>query len=233
MISHLHRTIFVHIPKCGGQSIETSFLNDLGLSWRTRAPLLLRPNTEPDNGPPFLAHLTAEEYTRHFYVSQELFDSYYTFSVVRNPISRLISIYNYLPIKFNDKKIDFERFIFDWIPGQFRLATQYEEDRHNYPGRFWFVRPQADYVLGADGVQLVKDLFLLDDLSDHFEQIKAKSNLHSDLPHINKSTPVLDSSALRNDHVSFIADIYRRDFELIGRRFGEQSTVLPERVAIK
>ena len=32
MISHEHKTVFIHIPKCGGQSVETCFLDDLGLS---------------------------------------------------------------------------------------------------------------------------------------------------------------------------------------------------------
>ena len=44
MISHNHEYVFVHIPKCGGQSIEHVFLNDLGLEWHNRSPLLLRPN---------------------------------------------------------------------------------------------------------------------------------------------------------------------------------------------
>jgi hypothetical protein len=32
MISHPHRTLFVHIPKCGGQSVEHAFLNALSLT---------------------------------------------------------------------------------------------------------------------------------------------------------------------------------------------------------
>ena len=57
MISHPHRTVFVHIPKCGGQSIETAFLADLGLGWKSRAPLLMGANDRPELGPPRLSHL--------------------------------------------------------------------------------------------------------------------------------------------------------------------------------
>ena len=42
MISKAHKTIFVHIPKVAGQSIETMFLNDLNLKWDERSKLLLR-----------------------------------------------------------------------------------------------------------------------------------------------------------------------------------------------
>ena len=34
MISFPHKTIFIHIPKCAGQSVEETFLNDIGLDWR-------------------------------------------------------------------------------------------------------------------------------------------------------------------------------------------------------
>ena len=54
VISHEHRCVFVHIPKCAGQSIETVFLEDLGLDWSNRSILLLRPNECPDIGPPRL-----------------------------------------------------------------------------------------------------------------------------------------------------------------------------------
>jgi hypothetical protein len=58
MISHKRKCVFVHIPKCAGQSIESVFVNDAGLTWEDRAPLLLRPNANNRVGLPFLAHLT-------------------------------------------------------------------------------------------------------------------------------------------------------------------------------
>jgi hypothetical protein len=44
MISYKRKCVFVHIPKCAGQSIESVFDNDAGLTWENRAPFLLRPN---------------------------------------------------------------------------------------------------------------------------------------------------------------------------------------------
>ena len=46
MLSHQHKTIFIHVPKTAGQSIETLFLDDLGLKWDQRGSLLLRRSTD-------------------------------------------------------------------------------------------------------------------------------------------------------------------------------------------
>src|SRR5690554_5674720 len=108
MISHKHRCVFVHIPKCGGQSIEHLFLRENELTWESRAPLLLYPNDNPDCGPPRLAHLTYQDYIKYRYISAEIMAEYTTFSVVRNPYKRAESLYRFLGY---DAAITFERFV--------------------------------------------------------------------------------------------------------------------------
>jgi hypothetical protein len=77
MLCHHDRCIFVHVPKTAGQSIEHVFLDRVGLTWETRAPLLLRPNDQPRLGPPRLAHLKAREYVACKYVTPEQFAGYF------------------------------------------------------------------------------------------------------------------------------------------------------------
>lgn len=80
MISHHHKTIYVHIPETAGLSFEKVFLSMLGLDWEDREPLLLRANLNPKNGPPRLAHLLAKEYYEYHYVSRDLFGQNFVFS---------------------------------------------------------------------------------------------------------------------------------------------------------
>lgn len=65
MISHEHKTVFIHVPKVAGQSVELAFLRQLGMTWEERAPLVLRHNPDPAKGPERLAHLLAREYRHH------------------------------------------------------------------------------------------------------------------------------------------------------------------------
>ncbi len=175
MISHFHRTVFVHIPKCAGQSVETAFLDELGLSWETRAPLLLRENGQPALGPPRLAHLLARDYVRLHYLSQDLFDGYFKFAVVRDPWSRAASFYRYL-----DLNMSFADFVTLWLPEQ--LAGG---ERH------WFLRPQADYLFPeggpAAGPMLVDALVRFERIGEDFAAIMDRAALHTPLPHVNRS----------------------------------------------
>jgi hypothetical protein len=95
MLSHRFQTIFVHVPKTAGQSIETVFLKQHGLRWRTRGELLLRANSDRMAGPERLAHLYAREYVACGHVSAEDFSRYFKFAVVRNPYARAVSEYRF------------------------------------------------------------------------------------------------------------------------------------------
>ena len=102
MISIKHKIIFIHIPKCAGQSIENIFLRDLGLSWKERYPLLLRPRKANEKGPERLAHLYAEEYFKFGYISKENMISFLNFQLLE---IQLIGYYQKLIFKKFQKKI--------------------------------------------------------------------------------------------------------------------------------
>lgn len=172
MLSHHHRTIFVHIPKCAGQSVESAFLADLGLAWETRAPLLLRANDHPDLGPPRLGHLLARDYVRLRYVPADMFATYYRFAIVRNPWSRAVSLYRHLGLD-----MPFRDFVGRWLPAEF--------DRREWNGEFWFIRPQVDYLYDGDEL-LVQDVVRFEKLAEEFPTIAVASGLRSPLPHVNR-----------------------------------------------
>jgi hypothetical protein len=91
MIIEEHKTIFIHIPKNAGTSIETLFANS---SFR------IQPNK----------HANIHEIKKKF---PKLYDSHRKFTIVRNPYDKMVSWYFYLKRKVGEKHkvVEFN----DWI----------------------------------------------------------------------------------------------------------------------
>lgn len=178
MICHHYKCIFIHIPKNAGQSIENVFLKLLGLTWETRAPLLLRENDNENLGPPRLAHLRAEEYLNYKYISEDLFDNYFKFTFVRNPWSRMISFYKYLGYS---KKMDFKTF----------LVKHFETKI--FKEKYWFVRPQVEYIYSSSGDLLVDFVGRFENLNEDFDKVCKRLSINNvKLPYINSSNNKID-----------------------------------------
>lgn len=225
MISTQHRCVFVHIPKCGGQSIEQAFLDDLGLGWHERAPLLLRPNSDPAKGPPFLSHLTYRQYLEHGYLTPAMRADYFCFALIRNPYRRVESFYRFLGY---DCALPFPVFIEKVLPKALRPEAPL----------FYFLRPQTDFLLDHKD-QLAPDLIL--PLEDPRGIVDCLSRFGlTALPHRNRSR---DRSGLRRwmcrmkhlsrgegtwrfsidrsiqwtpEAIQSVRNLYQRDFERLG-----------------
>ncbi|WP_167620024.1 sulfotransferase family 2 domain-containing protein [Paracoccus ravus] len=199
----------MHIPKCGGQSIETLFLEDLGLDWNSRAPLLLRSNKNPKLGPPRLAHLLAEEYLRFRYVSEDQFADYFKFSYIRDPYARVISLFNYLKLKMS-----LQRFVMEWLPQQFALAGEYGTYPHEFSGRYHFVRPQSDYIFDANGKLVIDKYYKLEEIKTNHKDILALLRSEAQLKHVNSSADKTASvTDLDEEMRGLIAELYDIDFK--------------------
>lgn len=174
MISHKHECIFVHVPKTGGQSVETVFLDLHGLTWATREPLLMRPNPDPAKGPARLAHLEAREYVDLGYVDAATFDRYFKFSFVRNPWDRLVSEYRYLGF---DGKTPFSTFVKESLA---------ETDEYSDIARH--VCPQIDFLTDAGGKLVVDFVGRFESFNDDFDFVARRLELGDVvLPHQNAS----------------------------------------------
>lgn len=171
MISHDYKCIFVHIPKCGGMSIQDKFLVN-----RTKPELLLGKNKDLSIGPPRFNHLIASDYVTKNHISQEDYDSYFKFSFVRNPWDRVISLYKYLGYA---EIVDFDTFV----------KKYFEKELWNNPKWFWFVRPQYDYIYNSKDELIIDFLGRMENLDADFKNISQEIGLKdSNLLHINKSS---------------------------------------------
>lgn len=207
MICHSCQTLFVHIPKTAGQSIEQVFLEHVGLDWKRRAPLLLRPRFDGESGPPRLAHLRVVEYLRYGYITPKRFGMYFTFSIVRNPWDRMLSFYRYLGYA---ERMEFDAFIELFL-------QKWRQEKH-----YWFVRPQIDYLTTETGEIGVKYVGRFERLQESFDEICRHLGWESrPLPRSNVSAT--ETASYRTYYTDrtrrIVARIYQRDLEAFGYRF--------------
>ena len=204
MISHPHRTVFVHIPKCGGQSLEAAFLADLGLTWRARAPLLLMPNKRPELGPPRLAHLLARQYVAHHWLSAELWAAYFTFALARDPFARVLSMYNY-----SRHPGSVSSYVASVLVPAFRAGETVD-------GQYYFVRPQVDFIADAAGRQLVDRVYRLEELAAGLAEIRDRAGLRAEVPHANRSVRRAETGDFSPHDIATIRALYAADFDWFG-----------------
>jgi hypothetical protein len=190
-------------------------------------------NKKPERGPPRLAHLTASEYVTCKHISPQQFASYFKFAIVRNPWDRMVSFYKYLG---SHKCSDFKQF----------LMEHFSRQLWNY--KYWFVRPQCEFIYGENDACLVNYVGRFEFLSMAMDYIGRQVGLQNvSLPHINRSSRKFqpDNSSvgdlcgyatagypkqekkIRDDYRTYydqdsilrVAELYKRDIEIFGYEF--------------
>lgn len=100
MISHKHKCIFIHIPKCAGTTIKYWLFPNENVDWKKTDYNKLH-GWCPERKF-FMQHATSKQLLESNLITQEVWDSYFKFTFVRNPWDRAVSDYFWL---MNDQKI--------------------------------------------------------------------------------------------------------------------------------
>ncbi len=184
--------LYIHIPKCGGSSIE-EWLRQYGA-----IALLDRDHQIYSKCSP--QHFHSEILTRLFTVDH--FD--YVFTVVRNPYSRIISEYN-MRMQFYPKE---QQPFSDWLSdvlSQFKKNPWYL-DNH--------LRPQSDFICFDCDVYRLEDGF--DNLTAKLSLLLNKSV--DPIPHVFKTKSTVND--IQKADRQLIEEIYAEDFSRFGYEIG-------------
>lgn len=203
MISHEHKFVFVHIPKCGGTSIEWAF------------------NAWNDSDNFFVGGGKQHWFLEQIITAKPESKDYSSFAFIRNPFSRIVSEYKYAKkeshnncnhIKSNSPlNLSFKEFCKD---------LEYNLDRYCY--RF-HEKSLCDYLLNADSSEKVNHIGRLENFQKDFNLICDKIGIpQKQLPHAFKSDYKKHYTEYYDDETrSIVAEKYAKDIEYFGYEFGE------------
>ena len=198
MVSHKHKHIFVHIPKCGGSSL-TGLLKDLNIC-------VIDHNIR---NPHF-------KYLRDR-VSQDREN--YIFTFTRNPWDRLVSSFFYLKqggVNVKDK-IDSNRYLSDYSSFE-DMVVNWNESLFN---QLHFME-QYKWIHDGNGELMPDFIGKLENIQQDFDTVCDKIGIpQQKLPHKNKSKHKHYTEYYDEETKQLVAETYAKDIEYFGYKFGD------------
>jgi hypothetical protein len=209
MISHKHKFIFIHIPKCGGTSIERALLREHGLAGSLTKDQKKEFGLYYAHNGIHVQHQKIDEY-------DDIYEKkYFTFAFVRNPWEKLLSEYFYIlenksNSDFYSKFPSFKHFVLhDGIEERF-----YRNYAHDIP--------QIDFILNIKKNKLTNFVGRLESLQQDFDFVCDRIGIpRQQLPHKNKSKHKHYTEYYDEETKSIVAEKYAKDIEYFGYEFGE------------
>jgi hypothetical protein len=216
-ISHPHKTIFIHIPKTAGTSVEVVLgmhgdKQDIGL-----VPYF---NQVPDRKHLYgrdLQHLTAVR-LRAAINDDAVFNSYFKFTIVRNPWERLVST-----CAWSDQK---------WAKGQALELEQFDQLVRQLHGAFLAAKragqpltlsphlnPQFLYILDDDLRPLVDFVARYERLAQDWRHIAERLGVSPELPSRMRSHHRPYQEYYSDETGTMVAELYAQDIQLFGYSF--------------
>jgi hypothetical protein len=218
MISVQHECIFIHVPKCGGTSIEAALGHYVvgggrgqqdHRTYRDLRPGLVWTGLFGDEE-------NRAEYRRRFHrkpllheknavrVTRRAFRKCFKFTIVRNPWDRAYSWYR--------------NYARDHHHSGDRLVPPFGEFLATYVGK-GNLRPQLYWIADYDGVIRLDHVGRFERLEEEFEVIARRLGLTTPLPHLLAGDTGDYRGAYTQEARNLIARTYEREIDLFGYEF--------------
>lgn len=236
IICHSRKFIFVHIHKTGGTSIERALdphlaWNDLILGGSPFGEKIQQPYAKKFG---LNKHSTVAEIER--VCGRKLVENYYVFALVRHPLSRMCSMYNFVAttlgkwaqqqdIEFEDVARHITPEAAKMKPGLKWASTKAFLRSQNFsefirdpqllqaPG----FRAQASCLAGANGGPVKAEALRLEDTLVWLDPLRRRLGLQFEFGRDNESrTKLVDESAVSANDRAHIESLFRRDYAAFG-----------------
>ena len=197
------RSIFIHVPKCAGVSINRALFGCLGGGHRTLNDYLL------------------------IFEPKAVID-YFKFTIVRNPWDRLVSAYFFLKgggLNENDRNwynrelcefSSFDDFVKGWL------------NKENI-WKWYHFMPQYHFILDRQRRVSLDFVGFIENIKDDFMFIAKRIGATSSLPQSNEGSHGSYMTYYTTELCDIVADVYEEDIKLLGYNFDNSS--LPRQIA--
>ncbi len=188
-----HKTIFIHIPKCAGVSVNQTLFGNLAGG-----------------------HRSLTEYLDIF--EAESIRNYFKFTIVRNPWDRLVSAYFFLKKGGFNKR---DKNWFDDELGQYDNFEQFVTEWVNRENvlRYHHFRPQTDYMFDRYRKIFIDFVGFFENLEDDFEYIANQIGVSDRLPQKNAGEHKSYQDYYNEKTIEIVSKAYEDDINILGYNF--------------
>ncbi len=205
MISHTYKCIFVHIPKCGGSSLENIIWPEQRDTSNLWMGFISKYQNKYQTGG--LQHLLATQIRQE--VGEGIFNQYFKFTIIRNPWDKMVSQYSYMK-----HRPDLREFIGMNENDSFKTYLKLIKKKVHVQ---W--EPQYKFVLNDNGDVIVDYIGRLENFDYHASQILAQLKIKAEIPHVNASSHRHYSAYYDEEAMDTVVDLYGEDIRIFGYSF--------------
>ena len=192
MINHKHKFVFIHIPKTGGTSIESIFIDNANIK---------------------------DVPGKHSMVSDidsELLKNYYTFTFVRNPWDRMVSYYKFR-IKRSFNMYNHGDCFRKWIG--FLCSDDVQKIKAYHFNLA--IKNQREFLVNKSNKFSVDFIGKFENLQEDFNTVCSDIGIpRQQLPHVNKTDHKHYTEYYDDETRQIVAERYAKDIEYFGYKFG-------------
>ena len=207
MINEKNKFIFIHIPKCGGTSIEFLLKNDSRMI-----------NGWSEKNKVFIQHCTILQLKQLYNIK---LDNYFSFTFCRNPWDKAVSDYK----SWFKSTCPFRDIVKDTTLKDYLLCRNgYERINHleNSLGRGDHFRSQYEYIIDEHRKPIIDYVGKFETYQADFNTVCDKIGIPKQkLPHKNKTNHKHYTEYYDEETREIVAERYAKDIEYFGYKFGE------------
>ena len=212
-IIHSLKTIFIHIPKAGGTSIETVLCDFPLFRYQLVNKFNWYGNIRNDETKYELDHSTMAYLKKN---CKYYDNSYFSFAIVRNPYARLVSEYHYCKYQYSRfiKKLDsFKDFVYE-LKDKFDYVLKNKEKDHLYVSHYL---PQYLFTHNYRKIKIVNKIYKLENLNEEWSNICKILQIDKELIRSEKNASKFEynyQDYYDDELKSIVYEMYKDDFEI-------------------